>query len=58
VNYPLTATKSSADIPIPCDLPKDHRRDIPALVEWHRRASPIRMAELLVRTTLSDFDEA
>ena len=40
------------------NLAQQDRRDVAPLVEGNRRATSIRVAELLVRPSLPDFDEA
>jgi hypothetical protein len=42
---------------VPRDLAEKRGRDISRAVEWHRRATAIRMTELLVRTALPDLGE-
>src|SRR5436305_767140 len=37
---------------------QQHRRNIPPLMEGHRRPATVRMAELLVNAALPDLDEA
>ena len=41
-----------------CDLPKQNRRDVAALMKRDRRAASRAVAELLVRTALAHFHEA
>ena len=40
------------------NLAEQERRDVPPRMNRHRRASPVRMAKLLVRTALPDFDKS
>jgi hypothetical protein len=39
------------------DLPQQRRRDIPALVEWNGGKASISVSKLLVRPSLTNFDE-
>ena len=40
------------------DLAQQRRRDVASRVERHSRRAPVGVAELLVRTALTDLDEA
>ncbi len=59
INGPLRSNElldTHADVPR--DLPEQRGRDVASCVERHRRDPTVFVPELLVRSTLANFDEA